>query len=190
MNTSFPEVDRKDLSPNSLTTTEDNMVFIIAGKLGLEAIEDRILIQLDKFKSGYECKDCNETGVYAACECTRRGTFGEKENGKTCHFKDACSRQTVGEVCKTCNGTGSTLTVPETARAIPTSGIIVSIGPAVTKRKVGERILFGAHTGYFLPFKGNAKIRVMREDEPLCLIYSTDNTKQLGDFIQLEDTLT
>ena len=27
------------------------------------------------------------------------------------------------------------------------------IGPLVQKRKIGERVLFGAHTGYYLPFK-------------------------------------
>jgi hypothetical protein len=77
--------------------------------------------------------------------------------------------------------------MPENARAIPTSGVIVSTGPNCQTRKVGERVLFGAHTGYFLPFKGNAKIRAMREDEPLCLIHAIDNSKTLGDFLQVDE---
>jgi hypothetical protein len=182
------ELEDKPINEITTNTSVDNVIFIVGGKLGLEAIGDKILILIDKFKSGYECKDCNETGIYIACECARNGSFGTKPNGRTCHFKDACERQVIGETCRTCNGTGSTLKIPETARAIPTSGVIVSVGPKVTIRKMGERVLFGAHTGYFLPFKGNAKIRCMREDEPLCLIYSVDTKEQLGEFLQIDES--
>jgi co-chaperonin GroES (HSP10) len=161
----------------------------VAGKLGLEAVENKILILIDKFKSGTECKDCNETGIYIGCECERAGRYGVKENGKKCHYKDACDSQTVGSTCKSCRGTGSTIIVPENARAIPTSGIIVSIGPKCTTRAIGERVLFGAHTGYYLPFKGKAKIRCMREDEILCKLLAVDSTVSLGDFIQIEDSI-
>lgn len=164
-----------------------NTIFIVAGKLGLEATENKILILIDKFKSGYECKDCNETGKYIACECARRDSFGIKENGKVCGFRDNCGLQIIGETCRTCKGTGTTLIMPENARAIPTSGVIVSVGPLCRTREVGERVLFGAHTGYFLPFKGSAKIRCMREDEPLCKILALDNNQTLGDFLQLEE---
>lgn len=169
------------------TKETDNVIFIVAGKLGLEAVEDKILILIDKFKSGYECKDCNETGIYVGCDCTRNREFGVNTNGKSCSFKEACSKQTISSSCKTCNGTGQTLVMPENARAIPTSGVIVSIGPLVDKRKIGERVLFGAHTGYYLPFKGAAKIRCMRQDEPLCKIYAVNTNEVLGDFIQIEE---
>lgn len=170
------------------TKSEDNIVFVVAGQIGLEAIEDKILILIDKFKSGFECKDCDSTGTFIACECKREvGELGVKKNGKSCGFKDACSRQVVGTECKTCRGTGSTLIMPENARAIPTSGVIVSIGPKCKTRQVGERVLFGAHTGYYIPFKGNAKIRCMREDEPLCKLHAIGNTVSLGDFIAIEE---
>lgn len=170
------------------TKTEDNVIFVVAGQIGLEAIEDKILILIDKFKSGFECKSCNATGKFLACECQQKtGKLGLKENGKSCGFRDECSRQVVGADCRNCRGTGSTLIMPENARAIPTSGVIVSIGPNCKTRKVGERVLFGAHTGYYIPFKGNAKIRCMREDEPLCKLYAIDNTVSLGDFIQIEE---
>lgn len=184
------DVDRKpkELEVSQGSDEDKNIIFVVAGKLGLEAIEDKILILIDKFKSGFECKDCNETGTYIACECVREtGTQGIKKNGKTCAFKDACSRQMAGTACNTCHGTGSTLVMPENARAIPTSGVIVSIGPKCSVRKIGERVLFGAHTGYYLPFKGAAKIRCMREDEPLCKILAIDNNSSLGDFIQIEE---
>lgn len=178
-------VDRPSTILN--TTQEDNIIFIVAGKLGLEAIEDKILILIDKFKSGYECKDCNETGIYVGCDCVRRGTEGVNSNGKSCTFREACQRQEIGTTCRTCKGTGSTIVMPENARAIPTSGVIVSAGPNCKTRKIGERVLFGAHTGYYLPFKGAAKIRCMREDEPLCKIYAVNTNEVLGDFIQIEE---
>jgi co-chaperonin GroES (HSP10) len=184
------QLDREDKPINAIevSTEVDNVIFIVGGKLGLEAIGNKILILIDKFKSGYECKDCNETGLFNSCACTKLGSFGVKENGRTCHFKEACERQVVGSTCRTCNGTGTTIKIPDNAKAIPTSGVIVSIGPEVTLRKIGERVLFGAHTGYFLPFKGNAKIRCMREDEPLCLIFSLDTKQQLGEFLQIDES--
>lgn len=178
-------VDRPSTILN--TTQEDNIIFIVAGKLGLEAIEDKILILIDKFKSGYECKDCNETGIYSGCDCARNREFGVNANGKSCSFREACSKQELGTPCKTCNGTGQTLVMPENARAIPTSGVIVSKGPKCKIREIGERVLFGAHTGYYLPFKGAAKIRCMREEEPLCKIYAVNTNEVLGDFIQIEE---
>lgn len=180
-------LERPEKTLATIREEEQNIIFIVAGKLGLEAIEDKILILIDKFKSGYECKDCNETGIYQGCECSRAGRQGVRESGKACSFRDACARQLVGTACRTCKGTGSTLVMPENARAIPTSGIIVSIGPKCSVRSIGERVLFGAHTGYYLPFKGSAKIRCMREDEPLCKIYALDNNQTLGDFIQIEE---
>lgn len=169
----------------------DNVIFVIKGQIGLEAIEDKIILLLDPFKSGFECKDCDGTGTYKACECIRAGReLGVNFNGRTCSFKDSCSRQVVGTSCNTCKGRGSTLILPEAAKSIPTSGVIVSVGPLCTKRQIGERMLFGAHTGYFLPFKGSAKLRCMREDEPLCKIHMIDSTKSLGDFVQIEEHLT
>lgn len=169
---------------------EENVIFIVAGKLGLEAVENKILILIDKFKSGYECKDCNETGLYISCECERAGTPGRYILGninRECRYCNGAYAERKGKTCPSCKGTGSTLIMPENARGIPTSGVIVSTGPKCTSRKISERVLFGAHTGYFLPFKGAAKIRCMREDEILCLIYAIDNNETLGDFIQIEE---
>jgi len=185
IDTAAPNVERPE--QRLATSLSNNTVFVVAGKLALEAVENKILILIDKFKSGYECKDCNETGIYQGCTCARLGTPGVKENGKSCVYRDGCSKQVVGTTCRTCKGTGSTLILPPNARGIPTSGVIVSVGPLANKRKINERVLFGAHTGYFLPFKGNAKIRCMREDEILCLIHSVDNAETLGEFIQVDE---
>lgn len=168
----------------------DNTIFIVAGKLALESIGDKILILIDKFKSGYECKDCNETGVFKSCECERSGHAGQNRLGGICKYCSGLYETRRGLSCSACKGTGTTLIMPENARSIPTSGIIVSIGPDCKVRRVGERVLFGAHTGYYLPFKGAAKIRCMREDEPLCIIYAVDNNYTVDEFIQIEENQT
>jgi len=183
-----PELVDRPSKPLEVSLEVENVIFVVGGKFGLEAVEDKILILIDKYKSGYECHDCDGTGVFNSCDCTKKGTFGIKENGKTCTFREACAKQTVGTKCLRCNGTGSTLIVPENTRAIPTSGVIVSCGPKVKTRRIGERVLFGAHTGYYLPFKGNAKIRCMREDEPLCKILAVETGPvSLDDFLSIEE---
>jgi hypothetical protein len=80
--------------------------------------------------------------------------------------------------------------VPDSAKSLPTSGTIVSIGPLCINRKVGERVVFGAHCGFFLPFKGNVRLRMMRETEPLCLLHliDTDAAQVLGDFLQVDES--
>lgn len=182
---SAPEVERPE-QPLEVEN-KDNIIFVVAGKLGLEAIEDKILVLIDKFRSGYECKDCAETGIYISCECERQAHPGQNRLGGVCKYCNGLYQERKGKTCPSCNGTGITIIMPQNARAIPTSGIIVSIGPSCKTRKIGERVLFGAHTGYYLPFKGNAKIRCLREDEPMCLIYALDNNKVFGDFINIED---
>lgn len=192
----IPEMERQEDTLSVDTTSVENVIFVVAGKLGLEAIEDKLLILIDKFRSGYECKDCNETGVYINCQCEREGTPGRYIRGKfdkECPYCEGSLETRDGrrgrDRCSSCNGTGSTLKMPETSRGIPTSGVIVSIGPLCKTRKIAERVLFGAHTGYYLPFKGNGKIRCMREDEPLCKIHSVLNNEVLGDFLEIEEQL-
>jgi DnaJ-class molecular chaperone len=190
------------LTPNNDDTEihradKDNVIMVIDGKLGMEAIEDRILILVDKFKSGHECRDCEESGVFKSCECERKGTPGKhitfnsdgsERINKTCMYCNGNYEEKKGKVCTTCKGTGSTLVIPDSAKAIPTSGVIVSKGPLCKVREIGERVLFGAHTGYYLPFKGKIKIRAMRENEPLCLLHTIDNSQTaLGDLVQLDE---
>lgn len=144
-----------------------NTVYIVAGQLALEATEDKIIIQLDPFRSGYECKTCSGKGTITKV----------RYEGAEPEIKQ----------CSDCNGIGATIVVPESAKALPTSGRIVSCGPLCEKRAIGERVLFGAHTGYFLPFKGNIRLRIMREHEVMCKIYGIEKDIQLGDFMVFEE---
>lgn len=171
----------------------NNVVFIVAGLIALEATEDKIIIQLDPFKSGYECKFCDGTGTFKRCiSCNSTGL---NEMGRACrdcaevliYDDDGTPSYDTSKRCHVCKGNGSLIVIPESAKALPTSGRIVSAGPECKVRKVGERVLFGAHTGYFLPFKGNIKLRIMREHEIMCRIYGIEQDIALGDFMVLEE---
>jgi co-chaperonin GroES (HSP10) len=162
-----------------------NLVLVVGGKIALRAIEDKIIILLDKFKSGYECSMCGGSGEGRRCiDCVE----GVNSRGFKCKVCDGVPDRWVGKTCPQCKGRGSTIIIPDSAKALPTSGTIVSVGPDCKSRKVGQRVVFGAHVGFFLPFKGNVRLRMMREYEPLCELFllDTDNSV-LGDFLQVDE---
>jgi co-chaperonin GroES (HSP10) len=171
---------------NVVFDAEKNYVYIVKGKIAIRADYDKIVILLDKFKTGYECSNCKGAGTYEVCpKCNNQG---KDRFNQLCTFCGGEPEKIIGKTCATCRGIGTSIVIPESAKAIPTSGIIVSIGPDCKSRKIGDRVLFGAHTGYMLPFKGNVKLRIMREHEPLCSIMMLDNDESvLGDFIHYED---
>lgn len=169
-------------------STGDNLVLVVAGKIALEAVEDKILILMDRFRSGYECSMCSGSGEGRRCiDCTN----GVNSRGFKCKVCEGEPDKWLGKTCPQCKGRGSTIIIPDSAKALPTSGTIVSAGPSCTKRKVGERVVFGAHVGFFLPFKGNVRLRMMREHEILCLLYIIDpiakKEEVLGDFLQIDE---
>jgi hypothetical protein len=169
---------------------ENNYVFVIQGKIALRAVEDKIIVLLDRFKTGYECLLCGGDGMGRACrDCSTNP--GLNRFGSTCTSCNGDYNKHVGIDCPACKGRGSSIIVPESTKALPTSGIIVSVGPKCEYRKVGERVLFGAHVGYFLPFKGNVRLRTMREYEPMADIFMLDESGEdsLHDFLQYEDPI-
>jgi hypothetical protein len=169
---------------------DKNYVFVIQGKIALRAVEDKIIVLLDRFKTGYECTTCGGDGLGRPCrDCLANP--GYNRFGSTCTTCNGTPNTYVGSDCPVCKGRGSSIIVPESAKALPTSGIIVSVGPKCSYRQVGERVLFGAHVGYFLPFKGNVRLRTMREYEPLADIFMLDNKSEdvLHDFLQYEEPM-
>jgi hypothetical protein len=154
------------------------------GRIGLEATHDKIIVKLDPFRSGYECKTCGGSGIERACDCGD----GKNRLGGTCKLCGGEPTKYAGQTCRVCKGVGSSIILPESAKALPTSGRIVSTGPECKVRRVGERVLFGAHTGYALPFKGNVILRCMREYEPLCKIHAIEKDIAMGDFMSIEES--
>lgn len=185
-----------------VTFNEDQLNVIELTDLGvsMDAIGDKIMILVDEYKTGYECKNCGGSGRV-----------------KSVVVADATAQ------CPDCNGKGSLLVVPETARSMPSTGVIVSMGPETNFMKlkenrrryenyliqeqakpmfesesqiavrqmqnkldetivdmkrcvvqVGTRVCFGVHVGTKIPIKGNIKLTIMREHEPLCRIFGSN----------------
>lgn len=176
---------------NKVTWDESKQfVYVVDGKIALRAVEDKIIVLLDKFRTGYECKICGGDGLGRLCAACRE-TPGYDRFGQVCRYCNGKPDIALGGDCLACKGRGSLVVVPESSKALPTSGIIVSVGPKCEYRRVGDRILFGAHVGYFLPFKGNVRLRTMREYEPLADIFMLDASDDsvLQDFIQIDEAI-
>lgn len=162
-----------------------NKVLILHGKIAIEADEDKIIILLDRFKSGFECEKCKGEGIFT--QCPNCAGSGANRLGGNCSVCSGVPSAWVNKVCSTCNGNGQRIILMETSKQLPTTGIIVSVGPKCTARKIGQRVLFGTHTGYALPFKGNIILRAMREHEPIASVYMLEDAgDSLADFMQDE----
>lgn len=175
---------------------KDNAVELTSLGIQLEAVEDKIIVVMDQFKSGYECKECGGTGKI-------KSTVVEGAD------KD----------CPTCEGRGALLVVPQISQSLPTLGTVVSVGEKTRwakfqsgewvvdlsyeilnsdllfkaaqesegkkiKIRPGAKVLFQPHVGTLIPFKGNLRLKIMREHEPLCVIYGTDIDSR--DFIDFD----
>lgn len=116
------------------------------GKLSFEAFGDRILVQEDDFKSGYECRTCGGTGISPLNPNMR---------------------------CKDCEGNGATIIIPDIGQRRPTTGRIVSIGPEVRHLRVGQSVMFSNFAGHATDLTRAGKpvvLRTLHESEILALI--------------------
>lgn len=110
------------------------------------AFGDRVIIQEDEFKSGYECSDCKGSGLSPLNPLIR---------------------------CKSCDGKGATIHVPETSQRRPTTGTIVSVGAEVKTLKVGQAVLYSSFAGHTIDLDRAGRkvvLRLLHEPEILCLV--------------------
>lgn len=179
-------------APIHLAQDEVNVLVLQDLKINCQAIGDKIWVLVDEFKSGYECPKCGGKGKIAST------------------IVEGIERE-----CPDCLGKGvikGGLTIPETAKSMPSTGVVVSMGPdteymqAKSKSKrmnevitrntnkfeveealwsaeeaeqklsqclvrVGARIIFGVHVGIKIPLKGGIRLIVMREKEPLGILF-------------------
>lgn len=171
---------------------EDNIIGLTEIGIGLEAVGDNILVLVDSYRSGYECTACLGTGqlrMKSRCNCDPDIPNEELEvkRGTRNRFDAACEicggdylskRIETLVMCEKCKGKGSSLFIPENAKTLPTTGVILSKGPDVTRGgiEVNRRIIATPHSGVFLPMKGSIPIRCYRQHEPLCVMYNIDKT--------------
>lgn len=184
------------LAELDVTAGEDNIIGLDELELGLEAVGDNVLVLIDSYKSGYECGQCGGSGKLRRifrCICdpevpdeklsevrgegVLRGTrnkFGAV--CETCGGDYQSKRIDELVECPKCGGKGGLLIIPDSAQSLPTTGIILSVGPDVTRGgiKINRRIVATPHSGILLPMKGNIPIKVYRQHEPLCVLYTMD----------------
>lgn len=187
----------------TIDVKQDNLNIIELSDLGisLEAVEDKIMILVDGYRSGYECNTCKTTGKVSSDVV--QGALRD---------------------CPDCKGKGRTLEIPDNAKSKPSTGVVVSMGPktdymvertAMTywsremqrtagtneyevdfeqfkeaeqralncSIQIGTRVVFGVHVGTPIPFKGNIHIQIMRQHEPLCKVFGSDvGDKEILDY--------
>lgn len=155
---------------------------------------DNILVSVDIYKSGYECKECKGVGrikSHCSCEDTDRPGF-RYTNSQLEEFQNtlgvivtdtrahilcpSCSgdyiTHRVDAPCAACGGKGALIYIPDQSKVLPTTGVIVSVGSSANPEfKCGMRVLFGAYTGVMIPTKApGIAFKVIRDIQILCEI--------------------
>ena len=171
---------------------------------------DKLLVSVDVFKSGYECKTCKGSGsieTHCSCEDTDRPGFKYstsqiKEIEVTIGETQARSRELSncpncaghfenfrkGERCPDCQGKGATLWIPDQSKLLPTTGVVVSVGSEVVNPELKNhtRVLFGAYSGTMIPTKAPGVVfKVIRDIEVLLIIEGGEDLAAF-DFVQLD----
>lgn len=156
----------------------DNKV-VIGERVALSIrLGDNIIVLEDEFKSSYDCTVCEGTGeVIKSClKCAGSAWVCSPDNPEVLIKCGKCDGQgSQVKECAACNGKGALLEIPDQAKARPTSGKVVARGPDAHTYILGDRVAYSGYTGHLIPFKGNTRLRIMRETEPFCLVEDFDN---------------
>jgi hypothetical protein len=135
------------------------------GSIQFAAFGDRVLIQEDEFKSGYDCEACGGKGSITCPDCEGTAKIGQKK----------CNQCNHGVVaCFDCGGKGALLIVPEDQQRRPTTGVIVSVGNEAKWLEVGMSVLYSSFAGHTIDLdRAGHKVvlRILHEPEVLSLVY-------------------
>lgn len=144
------------MSTGEVIVDGQNVCTIENLNISLMAIEDKIIVMFDEYKSGYECKDCKGTGkVQTVCVCENSGHPGFKNRFKqvACDFCGGDYEKGRRElICLVCKGFGNIIEIPQTAKTLPTTGIVVSMGPETpamiaTRNLIENKKLLKSYSG-------------------------------------------
>jgi hypothetical protein len=121
-----------------------------AGPVGFEAMWDKILVLEDRFRSGYECEKCEETGKLPCMSCDN----GHSRVNTEITCKDC--NGTLHIACSDCGGKGVLLEIPQSSQRRPTTGRIVSCGSDVSPQlKRGDSVMYPSFCGEVMDLKGS-----------------------------------
>lgn len=180
------EEENKHKSAQTITIDGTNIVEFPGFPYKFEALGEKILVSIDIFKSGYECRTCmgaKKIETKCVCEESDRpgykysqtmldafGTMGDGQNNARTEIKcSECGGDYLSKrdssVCPECKGLGALLVIPDTSKNLPTTGVVVSMGSACDHSKLGyklgDRILFGPYTGNMIPTKAGLMLKTM-----------------------------
>jgi co-chaperonin GroES (HSP10) len=162
--------ERQDREFDPDYVVQDQNRVVVGGQIALSiVVGDNLIVLEDRYKDPNVCEICNDTKkVYDRCGiCGGSGVNRFNTNCSSCGGKGG-----LNIVCEACRGK---IILPDQAKARPTSGVIMSVGPEVKVYKKGDRVAYSGYTGHLLPFKGkgvgqNTRLRIMTEREPFCLV--------------------
>ena len=128
----------ENVEKGEIVVDGQNVVELQQLGISLMAVEDKIIVMFDDYKSGYECKNCKGKGIAEGCEVCANS--GKDRFGQDCKFclgkgKDYKKR------CTECKGKGHLIFIPETAKSLPTTGVVVSMGPETRAMILTKNIL-------------------------------------------------
>jgi len=179
------EKENERKSTTEIVLDSSNKVQFPGFPYSFEALGEKILVSIDIFKSGYECKECKgKRTIKYLCPCEANDHAGLKyseEDLKTitatigedvalarqnlvcpeCNGNYAEKRSEV--MCPECKGMGALLVIPDISKNLPTTGIVVSIGKDCKNLdyKIGDRILFGPYAGSMIPTKAGLMFKIL-----------------------------
>ena len=163
------------------------------------ALNKKIIVSIDVWKSGYDCKICKGVGkIHIICDCEQNAHPGTKyaldepEPAKklmkcpSCNGDYEAARKNID--CVACNGKGALLKIPETSQKIPTTGVVVSIGSRIKLDKLGfklgDRIAFGPYAGTLVPVKSGLMFKVLDWNQAWFVVEGADELAAF-DFITI-----
>jgi hypothetical protein len=125
-------------SNEKIILDDSNVVQFPGFPYTFQAVGERVLVSVDIPLTGYECKVCK----------------GKKKIEIKGEFVVGEGRKTTFEECPECHGIGGLIVLPSESKRLPTHGVVLSMGAkaqAEAEFKVGDRVLFGEHTGTMIP---------------------------------------
>jgi hypothetical protein len=138
----------------------------------IEARTSNIVVAVDIFKSGYECKTCKGTGAITTFEfIPGQGQVPDEII-----------------VCEDCHGKGALLHLADESKSLPCTGVVVSVGPLIENKEslLYKRVLFGPHSGRFIPIsKAGVLMKIMDQREATAFIYGGEDLAAF-DFIDID----
>jgi len=140
-----------------------NLTKFNVGSLTFWALGDRVLIEEDPFRSGYECSKCGGLGKIACDNCGGTRT----RNGKKCSI---CADTDGSLTCPECSGKGGLIVTPDIAQRRPTSGTVKSAGRKCKYLKPGDSVLYSNFAGYVVDLNRAGTpvtLRILHETEIL-----------------------